>query len=571
MTPIDTDRTLLYGVVAVQNRLIHRKILAAALNVWVGDKSKPLGQILIEHGSLAKHQHATLESLVDAQLRGHDDDPIQGLTASSALWTVREDVQALGDPDLDQVMDRVMARCCEDVESVGSGSAALEAPNAVPEEGSAPPAKSDSETEQGAPPPDSGREAQAALASPEASVAHLETAIKTEAKAETGASAEARAELAALGAATVAHTATEAPESQYLTLRQMLLRATKSAKPDVDAAAKPATASSPSLASASGPSPRPAEAAAPFNEFVKALALDAFAARARGAGSNFDAVIPSAQAQVQVRTQSQPETESNANAESGSDQPSPTDAIADERQAESTAIPQDARTLPPAADPEGVADANDELEPAPDTEAESGPEVIGEIQAVTAESGSEPAPESEPDAESQSQSQSQGPTDTEVDISSIDSPSAPSTDAASAVDSVGDSEAVDERDVIDEASGANEKAETETPALASAEASAGSRPLSVAKSSFPFAQRLAEQANLAPSARASEAEPRDESNEPLVSTIPQSADAVTSSVESGSAVVRTGESGGAGWLRILGSMAAGAGLTAGLMSYWGGS
>ena len=46
------DRNLLYGILALQMDFISRDALIAAMNAWVLDKTKPLGQILHEHGQL---------------------------------------------------------------------------------------------------------------------------------------------------------------------------------------------------------------------------------------------------------------------------------------------------------------------------------------------------------------------------------------------------------------------------------------------------------------------------------------------------------------------------------------
>ena len=45
------DRNLLFGILAVQTDLITRDALIKAMNAWVLEKAKPLGQILLEQGA----------------------------------------------------------------------------------------------------------------------------------------------------------------------------------------------------------------------------------------------------------------------------------------------------------------------------------------------------------------------------------------------------------------------------------------------------------------------------------------------------------------------------------------
>ena len=46
------DRNLLFGILALQMDFISRDALIAAMNAWVLDKAKPLGQILVEQKAL---------------------------------------------------------------------------------------------------------------------------------------------------------------------------------------------------------------------------------------------------------------------------------------------------------------------------------------------------------------------------------------------------------------------------------------------------------------------------------------------------------------------------------------
>jgi len=75
------DRNLLFGILALQMEFIHRDDLVASMNAWVLDKTKPLGQILCDQGSLGAEEYALLEALIRKHLERHGNDPGKSLAA----------------------------------------------------------------------------------------------------------------------------------------------------------------------------------------------------------------------------------------------------------------------------------------------------------------------------------------------------------------------------------------------------------------------------------------------------------------------------------------------------------
>jgi hypothetical protein len=71
----EADRNLLFGILALQMDFIDRDALVAAMHGWVLEKSKPLGQILFEHGKLDPENLQLLNALVTAHLKAHGNDP----------------------------------------------------------------------------------------------------------------------------------------------------------------------------------------------------------------------------------------------------------------------------------------------------------------------------------------------------------------------------------------------------------------------------------------------------------------------------------------------------------------
>jgi tetratricopeptide (TPR) repeat protein len=94
------DRNLLFGILALQLDFISRDQLIAAMNAWVLDKQKPLGDILLEQQALQAEDRAALELLVDRHLRRHDQQPQHSLAALSLGPDLHEDLNDLGDADL---------------------------------------------------------------------------------------------------------------------------------------------------------------------------------------------------------------------------------------------------------------------------------------------------------------------------------------------------------------------------------------------------------------------------------------------------------------------------------------
>jgi formylglycine-generating enzyme required for sulfatase activity/tRNA A-37 threonylcarbamoyl transferase component Bud32 len=96
----DADRNLLFGVLALHNDLISREQLVAAVGAWAPTKARPLAEILVEQGALSAARRTLMEPLVEEHLRAHGGDPARSLASNSTFGPVREDLEALADPDV---------------------------------------------------------------------------------------------------------------------------------------------------------------------------------------------------------------------------------------------------------------------------------------------------------------------------------------------------------------------------------------------------------------------------------------------------------------------------------------
>ena len=99
--PSDTGRNLLLGLLALQNNFIDREALLTAFSVWVSDKSKSLGGILLDRGVLDGPRHALLEALVGEHLKLHGGDSQRSLAALAVGGSTRETLKKVGDPGVD--------------------------------------------------------------------------------------------------------------------------------------------------------------------------------------------------------------------------------------------------------------------------------------------------------------------------------------------------------------------------------------------------------------------------------------------------------------------------------------
>src|SRR4051794_38291139 len=100
MPEIDADRNLLFGILALQMDMIRRDALIGAMNAWVLDKRRSLGEILQSRGDLAAEHRDLLEPLVQAHLKLHGNNAERSLAAVGAPSGVAEALQRIADPDL---------------------------------------------------------------------------------------------------------------------------------------------------------------------------------------------------------------------------------------------------------------------------------------------------------------------------------------------------------------------------------------------------------------------------------------------------------------------------------------
>ena len=87
----DTNRNLVFGMLALQMNFVERDALISAMHSWLLDKQQSLGQILLKAGQLKEAQKQALDVLLEQHLLVHNNDPqksLQSLVKSSYFISV---------------------------------------------------------------------------------------------------------------------------------------------------------------------------------------------------------------------------------------------------------------------------------------------------------------------------------------------------------------------------------------------------------------------------------------------------------------------------------------------------
>ena len=97
MTGDDTDRNLLFGVLALQNNFVDHQGFVDAIRVWAAENDRPLAEILLGRGALTDEESALVEMLVARHLRKHSGNPRATLGAVAQPASLRA-IRRVDDP-----------------------------------------------------------------------------------------------------------------------------------------------------------------------------------------------------------------------------------------------------------------------------------------------------------------------------------------------------------------------------------------------------------------------------------------------------------------------------------------
>jgi eukaryotic-like serine/threonine-protein kinase len=105
MSKADTDRNLLFGILALQMDFITREQLITAIHAWTTDKSKAVGEILLDQGAFDQADHSILAAMVARHIAKHDGEPAHSLATLRSENDLREIVDAVTDEDVQASLD----------------------------------------------------------------------------------------------------------------------------------------------------------------------------------------------------------------------------------------------------------------------------------------------------------------------------------------------------------------------------------------------------------------------------------------------------------------------------------
>jgi serine/threonine-protein kinase len=100
---MDTDRNLLFGVLALQAGLIDNDQFARACTLWSAHKDMPLADVLVEHGWLSPEDQTLVDLLLQRKLQKHAGD-VQASLAAVTHGESRRALAAVADPVVQQTL-----------------------------------------------------------------------------------------------------------------------------------------------------------------------------------------------------------------------------------------------------------------------------------------------------------------------------------------------------------------------------------------------------------------------------------------------------------------------------------
>src|SRR5262249_18913089 len=79
---MDTERSLLFGVIAFQHRAVDADRLAETCAAWVAEPTVPLADLLVDRGLMTDEQRTEVEKVVEHELAMHGGDTRATLAAT---------------------------------------------------------------------------------------------------------------------------------------------------------------------------------------------------------------------------------------------------------------------------------------------------------------------------------------------------------------------------------------------------------------------------------------------------------------------------------------------------------
>ena len=107
MAPVNSDRNLLFGLLALQVGLIDQGQLVAAFQAWTRVKGNALADHFIDRGDLDTDQRGVIEAVVGLHVKKHGGDVEKSLAAVSVYKSTLESLLLIGGPAVEATLTRV--------------------------------------------------------------------------------------------------------------------------------------------------------------------------------------------------------------------------------------------------------------------------------------------------------------------------------------------------------------------------------------------------------------------------------------------------------------------------------
>ncbi len=101
------DRNLLFGILALQLDFITQVQLIETMQAWLLNKNNSLSEVFVERGLLTTQRRSLLETLVAEHVSQHNNDPEKSLAAVGLGYSIRKQLDALGDPAISMAAARL--------------------------------------------------------------------------------------------------------------------------------------------------------------------------------------------------------------------------------------------------------------------------------------------------------------------------------------------------------------------------------------------------------------------------------------------------------------------------------
>ena len=107
MAPVDTERNLLFGLLALQVGLIDQGALFAAFAAWTRDKGRPLADHLIDLGHLDAPRRAAVDAIAGLHVQALGGDPGKSLAVLAVGRSTRGSLLRAGGPEVEATLGHV--------------------------------------------------------------------------------------------------------------------------------------------------------------------------------------------------------------------------------------------------------------------------------------------------------------------------------------------------------------------------------------------------------------------------------------------------------------------------------